>query len=253
MIPWYLARPNPRQYRFALPNEIFQCGLNAAEFAILAYLFRCAGKKQEPPPIRKIMVSLGLCRNTMKKYLRRLLERGFISVLRADDLFSGFSLTHDTVVLTDKLQLRARHFFTMPNMIFHFRLSVGELAVYAYLLFRENRKSFECWPGSKTIGAALGMSKNTVLKYLRRLRDKEFITTEPTKICRRDGTRWNGNLKCHIRPIHSAWKLYMQEKKEEARLEKARFEMILQAAKNPGLHVTVNGTEYRFEPHFQGI
>ena len=253
MIPWQQARPNPRLCRFAVPNEIFQCGLNAAEFSILAYLFYCEGKKQTPPIIGKVKARLGMSRNTMKKYLRRLLECGFISVLRADGSFSGFRFFRDQISLTDKLRLGAGRFFTMPNLIFHFRLSVGELAVYAYLLFRENRRSFECWPSSKTIGAALGMSKNTVMKYLRRLRDKEFITTEPTKICRRDGTRWNGNLKCHIRPIHSAWKLYMQEKKEEARLEKARFEMMLQAAKNPSLHVTVNGTEYRFEPHFQGI
>ena len=38
--------------------------------------------------------------------------------------------------------------------------------------YREDRKSFECWPSSKTIGAALCMSKNTVLKYVHRLEEK---------------------------------------------------------------------------------
>ncbi len=253
MIPWQQARPNPRLCRFAVPNEIFQCGLNAAEFSILAYLFYCAGKKQTPPIIGKVKARLDMSRNTMKKYLRRLLERGFISVLRADHSFSGFCFFHDQILLTDRLQLCTGRFFTMPNLIFHFRLSVGELAVYGYLLSRENRSTFECWPSSKTIGAALGMSKNSVQKYLHRLRDREFIMTEPTQIYRRDGTRWNGNLKCHIRPIHSAWRRYMQEKEEEARLEKARFEMQLLAAKHPELHVTLNEGAYRFEPRFHGF
>ena len=77
-----------------------------------------------------------------------------------------------------------------------------------YLLYREDRESFECWPSSKTIGTALHMSKDTVLKYVHRLEEKDYIMAEPTQVQRRDGSKWNGNLKYHIRPIQSVIKRY---------------------------------------------
>lgn len=70
----------------------------------------------------------------------------------------------------------------MPNEIFSMDLCAGEIAVYAYLMYRENRSTYQCWPSCSTIGKALSMSKNTVRKYVRQLEEKGFILTEHTKI-----------------------------------------------------------------------
>ena len=50
----------------------------------------------------------------------------------------------------------------MPNEIFSLGLNSGEIAVYAYLMSCEDRKTFQCYPSYNTIGKALDMSKNTV-------------------------------------------------------------------------------------------
>ena len=63
----------------------------------------------------------------------------------------------------------AKNFFPLPNAIFSLGLSAGELAVYAYLMYCEDRKSHQCWPSYKTIGRTVGMSENTVRKYVREL------------------------------------------------------------------------------------
>ncbi len=75
----------------------------------------------------------------------------------------------------------AKNFFPLPNAIFSLGLSTGELAVYTYLMYCEDRKSHQCWPSYKTIGKAVGMSRNTVHKYVRELEYKALIITEPTK------------------------------------------------------------------------
>ena len=75
----------------------------------------------------------------------------------------------------------AKNFFPLPNAIFSLGLSAGELAVYAYLMYCEDRKSHKCWPSYKTIGRAVGMCENTVRKYVRELEYKTLILTEPTK------------------------------------------------------------------------
>ena len=59
-----------------------------------------------------------------------------------------------------------RDYFPLPNEIFCLNLSYGEIAVYAYLLYREDRKTFKCHPSYRTIGDALKMSRNTVGKYV---------------------------------------------------------------------------------------
>ena len=76
----------------------------------------------------------------------------------------------------------------------------GEIAVYAYLLRCENRKTFQCHPSYKTIGNAVGMSKNTVKKYVDSLIEKQLITAEPTSVITQKGEKRNGNLRYTIRP-----------------------------------------------------
>ena len=93
------------------------------------------------------------------------------------------------------------NFFSLSNEVFLLGLSAGELAVYSFLKRCENRKTHQCWPSIKTIGQAVGMSENTVRKYVRRLEERELITTEPTEVITRASGRRNGNLLFTLRPI----------------------------------------------------
>ena len=93
------------------------------------------------------------------------------------------------------------NFFSLPNEVFLLGLSAGELAVYSFLKRCENRKTHQCWPSIRTIGEAVGMSENTVRKYLRRLEERDLIATEPTEVITKSSGRRNGNLLFTIRPI----------------------------------------------------
>ena len=93
------------------------------------------------------------------------------------------------------------NFFSLPNEVFLLGMSAGELAVYSFLKRCENHKTHQCWPSIKTIGQAVGMSENTVRKYLRRLEERELITTEPTEVVTKKGEKRNGNLLFTLRPI----------------------------------------------------
>ena len=91
----------------------------------------------------------------------------------------------------------AKNFFPLPNAIFSLGLSTGELAVYTYLMYCEDRKSHQCWPSYKTIG-----------KYVRELEYKALIITEPTKYESDGGQVRNGNLVFTILPIQGAIDCY---------------------------------------------
>ncbi len=97
-----------------------------------------------------------------------------------------------------------KNYFPLPNEIFILNLSYGEIAVYAYLLYLEDRKTYQCYPSYKTIGRAVKMSKNTVRKYVAELEEKRLITTEHTSVFTKDGMKRNGNLLYTIRPIQEA-------------------------------------------------
>ena len=93
------------------------------------------------------------------------------------------------------------NYFPMPKSIFRLGLTSGEILVYAYLMYCEDRKTFQCHPSYTTIGNATGMSKNTVRKYVESLERKGFIYTEPTKVKTKDGRTHNGSLLYTIQPI----------------------------------------------------
>lgn len=95
-------------------------------------------------------------------------------------------------------------FFLLPNAIFTLGLCPGEMTVYAYLIFCEDRKTHQCWPSIGRISQQTGMSANTVAKYIRQLEDKRLIDVEPTKVQTKDGKIQNGTLRFTIRPIQEA-------------------------------------------------
>ena len=92
----------------------------------------------------------------------------------------------------------------MPNEIFTLKLSAGEIAVYAYLLFCEDRETHLCYPSFRKIGERTGMSPNTVRKYITQLEDKYLIETLPAIVWTLDGTARNGTLLYTILPIQEA-------------------------------------------------
>ncbi len=96
------------------------------------------------------------------------------------------------------------HYFLLPNEIITLGLSPGELSLYAYLIFCEDRKTHQCWPSIGRISQHTGMSANTVAKYIRQLEDKRLINVEPTKVCTKSGEVRNGTQLFTIRPIQEA-------------------------------------------------
>ena len=104
-----------------------------------------------------------------------------------------------------------RNSFLMPNEIFALGLSGGAILVYTYLRYCENRETYQCYPSYKTIGKAVGMSKNTVKKYVDILRDKGLIETENTSVVTAKGQKRNGNLLYTLRPVEEAVKLFYEE------------------------------------------
>lgn len=94
---------------------------------------------------------------------------------------------------TCKRKPRQGGFFLLPNEIFTLGLSAGEIAVYAYLIFCEDRKTHQCWPGIGKICQHTGMGANTVAKYIRQLEDKQLIDVEPTKVRTKSGEVRNGH------------------------------------------------------------
>ena len=105
----------------------------------------------------------------------------------------------------------ARNFFPLPQKIFNLGMNAGEIAVYAYLMFRENRKTYQCYPSYRTIGDAVGMSRNTVKKYVDTLVEKQLIYVEPTKVKTQDGGARNGNLLYTIRPLNDALEYHLEQ------------------------------------------
>ena len=96
------------------------------------------------------------------------------------------------------------HYFLLPNEIFTLGLNPGELSVYAYLIYCENRETYQCWPSIGRISQYTGMSANTVAKYIRQLEEKQLINVEPTKVRTKSGEVRNGTLRFTIRPIQEA-------------------------------------------------
>ena len=103
-----------------------------------------------------------------------------------------------------------KNYFPLPNEIFSLNLCPGEIAVYSYLLYCEDRKTYQCYPSYKTIGQAVSMSTNTVQKYIFELADKGFITIEPTTVITKSGQKRNGCHRYTIRPIQEVVNLYHQ-------------------------------------------
>ena len=131
----------------------------------------------------------------------------------------------------------AKNYYPVPKVICQLGLSPGEIAVYSFLLFCEDRKTYQCYPSYRTIGDAVGMSRNTVCKYVRSLEEKGLIRTERTTVTLKDGRKRNGSLLYTILPPEQAVEQFNRQQlaKAEAAAERRRIQEKLarQAAEAP--------------------
>ena len=123
-----------------------------------------------------------------------------------------------------------KNYFPLQNVIFFLNLSPGEIAVYSYLLYCEDRKTYQCYPSYKTIGRAVGMSINTVQKYIAALGEKEFISIEPTSVITKSGQKRNGSYRYTIRPIQEVVESYHQRQLRKLEIKAARSRFTAEAA-----------------------
>ena len=123
-----------------------------------------------------------------------------------------------------------KNYFPMPNEIFSLGLRAGEIALYAFLLKCEDRKTFKCWPSYKTICKALNISKNTVRNYVDKLCEKQLIEVEYTYVYTKNGEKRNGNLMYTIRPIQEVinYDFEKQLERNAIELKKAEAEKAFQ-------------------------
>ena len=123
-------------------------------------------------------------------------------------------------------QTPARNYYPLPKVLCQLGLSPGEIAVYSFLMYCENRTTYQCYPSYRTIGRAVQLSENTVRKYVAGLEEKGLIRTEPSTITTKDGRVRNGSLIYTIRPIQEALELnyHRQFLQAERDMERARAE-----------------------------
>ena len=91
-------------------------------------------------------------------------------------------------------------------------LHAYELVIYSYLLRIEDWKTFQSLASYSKIAKKLGLSINTVAKYVRRLEEHGLIQTEHTEIITQDGLKRNGCLRYHILPIQYAVDLHHKQR-----------------------------------------
>ena len=130
-----------------------------------------------------------------------------------------------------------KNYYPVPKVICQLGLSPGEIAVYSFLLFCEDRKTYQCYPSYRTIGEAVGMRRNTVCKYVRSLEEKGLIRTERTTVTLKGGRKRNGSLLYTLLPWRQAVEQFYQRQlaMAEAATERQRVQekLAAQATEHP--------------------
>ena len=228
-VPIGLPRRDPRRYRFALPNAIWEFKLKPIEFVIFSWLCYRNSHGQGSAPTSKVVVErVHLSENTAKKYLDSLVNRGLLT--------AEWSPTLDTQ------HINSKKFFTLPNEIFLLNLPPSAFMVYAYLLVIEDRHAHTCHPSYNTIAAATGMAKNTVMKSISVLLEMRLIAMEHSRYVDRHGMKWKGNNLYTIRPVSEAVEIYHERQLEKLKQTTARQEAQVRAEKL-GVAFTPPGNE----------
>ena len=192
----------PDKYRFALPNQVWSWKLKPPTFAVLAYLcwLRSHGDNSGVPDPGSLAVRLHMSPAMAAACLGALLRRGLVA--------------QDLTPTIPRAGGRAGRFFTLPNEIFCLDLGHGAIAVYAYLLCCEDRRTHQCHPSYNTISGATGLAVNTVMKHVVKLAERKFITVERTSYIDDKGMKWNGNNCYTILPIRTAVEVFHRKQLE---------------------------------------
>ena len=118
------------------------------------------------------------------------------------------------------------NYFPVPNAVFDLELHHIEIDIYAYLMRIENRRTYQCLASYPTLAKKLGLSVNTVAKYVAALEEHGLIRTERTEIVTKEGLKRNGCLRYTILPIQNAVDLFHERQLAELQrascIEKAK-------------------------------
>ena len=137
-----------------------------------------------------------------------------------------------------------KNYFPLPNEIYDLKLSHGAIAVYSYLLRREDRKTYQCLLSYREIGESVGMCVTTVRKYVAELEERSLIRTERTSVITKDGRKQNGRLRYYILPIQMSINQYYEHQMDMADLaleqQKAKKRMFALERKEGANYVDAN-------------
>lgn len=189
---------------FPVPNNIFDMGLTPSEIALYALFLKIDKHNNGFCCIDFLTIKghISLSDKTIKKYLSTLENKKIIEIEPSKNSIKIYFNKRDI----------KKNFFLLPNEVFFMELSPGEIAVYAYLLKCEDKKTYQCYPSYRTIGSNIGASINSVKKYVESLEKKNLISTENTSIMTKDFLKLNGNLLYTINPIVEAYNDYWDKK-----------------------------------------
>lgn len=200
-ISW--PRRDPRHYRFAMPNSVWEYKLKPIEFLIFSYLCYRPSTSTLTPDV--ISAGIHMTADTVRKHLAALVRKGIVSE-------DG----------TPALKCEDVKFFTLPNEVFLLRLPPSAFMVYAYLLLIEDRRTHTCHPSYNTIAAATGLAKNTAIKSVNTLLETGLITVESSSYFDKHGMKWKGNNLYTILPVRPAVDTFHQRQLQRLELEVRR-------------------------------
>ncbi len=209
-----------KQSRFPLPNEVWKWKLKPPAFAVLAHLqYRHCRKFSGSATPEELVEHTRMSVEMAQSSVESLLHNGLLTV----DLIPNLSDARDG------------KFFTTPDEVFQLGLGHGALAVYAYLLCCEDRRTHQCHPSYKTIAAAVGLAVNTVMKHINKLAERQYITVERTSYMDANGMKWNGNNLYTILPIQQAADAFYQRQLDrlDVAAEQQRIANLLREQESP--------------------
>lgn len=235
---WSVAVPSTNE--FCLPHEVFKLGLGHGPLLVYLYLLYRKGTGHGTGKMNcaVIGIAVGMCEKTVRTHLHTLADTGFINMEYHGQRFSytlcpiqskvckrSNSTPHNRWTPTKRTWLTGEVFdavFPVPSEVFQLDLKPDELLVYIYLHYQKGVRSGQCWPSYATIGKAVGMCRKTVQKHIGSLINKGLIQAEETVIRRKDGRRYNGNLRYTITPIHQVLRVREKEFLEQLKLVEAQ-------------------------------
>ena len=200
-ISW--PRRDPRHYRFAVPNAVWEYKLKPIEFVIFSCLCYHLSTSTLTPDV--ISADIHMTAGTVRKHLAALVTKGIVGE-------DG----------TPILKCKDKNFFTLPNEVFLLRLPPSAFLVYAYLLLIEDRRTHTCHPSYNTITAATGLAKNTAMKSVNTLLEMGLITVESSSYFDKHGMKWKGNNLYTLLPVRLAAGAFHQRQLQWLELDAER-------------------------------